>query len=206
MKLIGSLTSPYVRKVRIVMIEKGLQYTWCPEDIASPDSKISEVNPLGKIPCLVLPSGEALFDSSVIVDYLDTLSAVSLLIPEDPLARARVKTWEALADGLLDASILVRNEETWPKRKDSERCQAWIDRQMKKIHDSLAAMEKALEGRATCEGGLFTLADIAVGCAVGYLDLRFPSHAWKEHHPNLARLQDQLSQRPSFIETSPPLS
>ena len=206
MKLIGSLTSPYVRKVRIVLIEKGIPCDFVIEDISAPDSKISQVNPLGKIPCLILESGEAIFDSSVIVEYLDALTPLEPLIPEAPLERARIKTWEALADGLLDASILARNEETWPKRKDSERCQAWIDRQMKKIHDSLAAMEKTLEGRSFCEGERFTLADIAVGAALGYLDFRFSSLSWRIHHPNLSRLEQRLSERNSFKETLPPKS
>lgn len=204
MKLIGSLTSPYVRKVRIVLIEKGIHYDFVLEDISSPDTKISQLNPLGKIPCLILESGEALFDSSVIVDYLDALSPASPLIPETTLPRAQIKTWEALADGILDASILVRNEETWPKRKDSERCQAWIGRQMKKIYDSLAAMDRALEGKVFCHGEQLTLADIAVGSALGYLDFRFPSFNWKTRHPNLERLERTLSGRTSFRETLPP--
>lgn len=183
MKLIGSLTSPYVRNVRIVLIEKGLPCEFVLEDISSPESMISAVNPLGKIPCLILKSREALFDSSVIVDYLDALSPVAPLIPTTTLERARVKTWEALADGLLDASILARNEETWPKRKDSERSQAWIDRQMKKIHDSLSAMEEALAGQDFCQGGQFSLADVAVGSALGYLDFRFSHLHWTKQHP-----------------------
>lgn len=206
MKLIGSLTSPYARKVRIVMAEKKLDYELVLEDIASPDTQISRLNPLGKIPCLVLESGEIIFDSAVIVEYLDTLPASTSLITGTSLERARIRTWEALADGLLDASVLARNEEVWPNRKENERCKAWIDKQMKKVHDSLAAMEREINGKAYCEGDLYSLADIAVGCSLGYLDFRFPNLDWRRDHPNLAQLQEHLMQRDSFKDSQPPRS
>ena len=206
MKLIGSLTSPYVRKVRIVLAEKQLDYAFELEDLSSPNTRITSVNPLGKIPCLILDSGEALFDSAVIVEYLDTLSPFENLISGTALERARIRTWEALADGLLDASILARNEATWPQRKETERSQAWIDRQMKKIRDSLANMERGLNGRTYCEGSDFSLADIAVGTALGYLDLRFSHIDWRSKQPNLAHLETQLMQRDSFRDTAPPSS
>ena len=153
-----------------------------------------------------MDSGEALFDSAVIVEYLDTLSPFENLISGTALERARIRTWEALADGLLDASILARNEATWPQRKETERSQAWIDRQMKKIRDSLANMERALNGRTYCEGSDFSLADIAVGTALGYLDLRFSHIDWRSKQPNLAHLETQLMQRDSFRDTAPPSS
>ena len=206
MKLIGSFTSPYVRKVRIVLSEKELDYAFVLEDISSPDSEISMVNPLGKIPCLVLESGDAIFDSAVIVEYLDTLSPKRPLIPGDALERAQIRTLEALADGLLDAAILVRNEETWPKRKESERCKAWIERQMKKIDDSLAALEHALEGKSFLIGEQYTLADIAVGCALGYLDFRFEYLDWRKSHPNLAQAQERWMTKASFKATQPALN
>jgi glutathione S-transferase len=133
MKLIGSITSPYVRKVRIVMAEKKLDYQFVTEDVWAADTSISASNPLGKVPCLIMEGGEALFDSRVIVEYVDTLSPVGKLIPSSGRERAEVKTWEALADGLLDAAILARLEASWPGRKKGERSQAWIDRQMKKL-------------------------------------------------------------------------
>ena len=203
MKLIGSTTSPYVRKVRIVMAEKKLDYQFVNEDVWSADTSISESNPLGKVPCLVMEGGEALFDSRVIVEYVDTLSPVGKLIPSAGRERAEVKTWEALSDGLLDAAILARLEATWPGRKDSERSQAWIDRQMKKIDDSLIAMDRALAERSNCVGIHLTLADIAVGVAVGYLDFRFPQIDWRGQHPNLGALYERLSQRPSFKDSLP---
>ena len=201
MKLIGSLTSPFVRKVRIVMAEKKLDYQLVIEEVWSESSTISQSNPLGQVPCLIMEGGEALFDSRVIVEYLDTLSPVGKLIPSTGRERAEVKTWEALADGLIDASILARQEKRWPMRKESERSSAWIDRQMGKVHNSLKAMEKGLGDKVYCSGIHFSLADIALGCALGYLDLRFEELDWRESHPELARLYEKLSTRTSFVET-----
>ena len=150
-----------------------------------------------------MEGGEALFDSRVIVEYVDTLSPVGKLIPGSGRERAEVKTWEALADGLLDAAILARLEASWPGRKKGERSQAWIDRQMKKIDDSLMALDQALAERSHCVGIQVSLADIAVGVAVSYLDFRFPAIDWRGQHPNLGGLYERLSQRPSFKDTLP---
>ena len=203
MKLIGSLTSPYVRKVRIVMAEKKLDYQWLLEDVWAADSAIVAPNPLGKVPCLVMEGGEAVFDSRVIVEYLDTLSPVGKLIPAQGRERAEVKTWEALADGLLDAAILARLEATWAGRSEQQRSEAWIARQMGKIAAALKAMSTGLGEKAYCSGVHFSLSDVAAGCALAYLDLRFPEINWRESYPNLAKLQDKLLKRPSFVETSP---
>lgn len=204
MKLIGSLTSPYVRKVRIVMAEKRLDYKFELENVWAPDSRIGDANPLGKVPCLVMEGGEAVFDSRVIVEYVDTLSPVQRLIPASGRERVEVRTWEALADGVLDAAVLARLERTWPGRSDAQRCQAWVERQMQKIHAGVKAMSLGLGERTWCAGIHFTLADIAVGCALGYLDYRFPAIDWRRDHPNLAKLYDKLAQRPSFVDTQPP--
>ena len=203
MKLIGAITSPYVRKVRIVMAEKKLDYQLVLEDVWSAQTTITLSNPLGKVPCLVMEGGEALFDSRVIVEYLDTLSPVGKLIPASGRERAEVKTWEALADGLLDAAILARLEKTWPGRTDSQRSPAWVARQMDKIHQSLSAMARGLGERSHCAGTHFSLADIAVGCALGYLDFRFSDIDWRGAHPALDKLYDRLSQRSSFSESAP---
>ncbi len=203
MKLIGAVTSPYVRKVRIVMAEKKLDYEFVPEDVWSAQTTIGQSNPLGKVPCLVLDGGEAVFDSRVIVEYLDTLSPVGKLIPAVGRERAEVKTWEALADGVLDALVLARLESHWPGRKAGERSQAWIDRQMDKTHASLKAMSLGLGDKAFCAGIHLTLADVSVGCTLGYLDFRFPDIDWRASYPNLARLYEKLAQRPSFIESQP---
>lgn len=204
MKLIGSATSPYVRKVRIVMAEKKLDFQFILEDVWAANTTISASNPLGKVPCLVMEGGEAVFDSRVIVEYLDTLSPVGKLIPTQGRERAEVKTWEALADGLVDAAILARLEATWSGRSAKQRSDAWIDRQMGKIEATLKAMSTGLGDKAFCSGIHFSLSDVAVGCALGYLDLRFTQVNWRELYPNLAKLQDKLMQRPSFAETIPP--
>jgi glutathione S-transferase len=203
MKLLGSLTSPYVRKVRVVMAEKKLDYTLIPEDVWAADTKIAESNPLGKVPCLIMEGGEALFDSRVIVEYLDTLSPVGKLIPAVGRERAEIKTWEALADGLLDAAILARLEATWAGRQKAQRSQAWIDRQLQKVDAALVAMSRGLGDKPFCGGIHLSLADVAVGCALGWLDFRFPQINWRADHANLDRLLEKLQQRPSFAETEP---
>ncbi len=203
MKLIGSVTSPYVRKVRIVMAEKKLDYEFVTEDVWNAATTIGEVNPLGKVPCLVMEGAEALFDSRVIVEYLDALSPVGKLIPPVGRERAGVKTWEALADGVLDAAILARLEATWAGRSTEQRSSAWIDRQLGKVHAALQAMADGLGEQAFCSGVHFSLSDISVGVALGYLDFRFPEIDWRGAHPNLQRLFDKLVQRPSFADTLP---
>jgi glutathione S-transferase len=204
MKLIGSLTSPYVRKVRIVMAEKKLDYEFVSEDVWSAATTIGQSNPLGKVPCLVMEGAEALFDSRVIVEYLDALSPVGKLIPSVGRERAGVKTWEALADGVLDAAILARLEATWAGRSAEQRSSAWIERQLGKVHASVQSMADGLGEQAFCSGVHLSLSDISVGVALGYLDFRFPEIDWRGPHPNLHKLFDKLTQRPSFADTLPP--
>ncbi|AKJ70021.1 glutathione S-transferase [Pandoraea thiooxydans] len=202
MKLIGSLTSPYVRKVRIVMVEKKIDYQFVLEDPWAPDSHVRDANPLGKIPCLIMEDGEAMFDSRVICEYLDTLTPVGKLIPPSGRERAEVRCWEALADGVLDATVLIRLEGKF--HEPEHRSQAWLDRQRDKIETSLHAMANGLGERPWCAGNHLSLADLAVGCALGYLDLRAPDIAWRASHPALGKYFERLSQRQSFIDTQPP--
>jgi glutathione S-transferase len=203
LKLIGATTSPYVRKVRIVMAEKKLEYTFIEENVWAADTTITHSNPLGKVPCLILDAGEALFDSRVIVEYLDILSPVGKMSPASGRERAEVKTWEALADGLLDAAILARLEATWAGRTEEQRSLKWIDRQLAKVGDSLKAMSTGLGDKPFCSGIHMSLADIAVGSALGYLDFRFPEINWRVNYSNLAKLQEKLMQKQSFIDTIP---
>lgn len=203
MKLIGSNTSPYVRKVRVVMAEKKLDYDYVLENVWSADTNILQSSPLGKVPCLVMEGGEAIFDSRVIVEYLDTLSPVGKLIVGVGRERAEIKTWEALADGVLDAAILARLEATWDGRTPKQRSQAWIDRQLSKVDSALVAMSKGLGEKSFCVGIHLTLADIATGVALSYLEFRFPQIKWRDSYPNLVKLHDKLMQRPSFIDTQP---
>ena len=204
MKLIGSLTSPYVRKVRIVMAEKKLDYEFVSEDVWSATTTIGQSNPLGKVPCLVMEGSEALYDSRVIVEYLDALSPVGKLIPSVGRERAGVKTWEALADGVLDAAILARLEATWAGRSAEQRSSAWIDRQLGKVRAAVQSMADGLGEQPFCSGVHFSLSDISVGVALGYLDVRFPEIDWRTPHPALHKLFDKLMQRQSFADTLPP--
>lgn len=202
MKLIGTLTSPYVRKVRVVLAEKKLDCQFELDDVWSEGTRIAHSNPLGKVPCLVLDDGRALYDSRVIVDYLDALAPMPLLIPPD--RRLEVGLWQALADGVLDAAVSARLEQTWPGRREGERSTAWIARQMQKIEAALTAMAKDLGNGPWCVPGAgFTLADVAVGAALNYLDLRFPDLGWRQAHATLARLYDgQLAPRASFAQVA----
>ena len=202
MKLIGSLTSPYVRKVRIVFLEKKVDLDLELENVWAADTKIALNNPLGKVPCLLLDDGEVIYDSRVIAEYADTLSPVGKLIPTGSRERATVKTWETLADGVQDAGILARLEATL--RPPEQQSPAWIERQMGKMNTSLAQMSRQLGENAWCHSNQMTLADIAVGCALGYLLFRFPNIAWQAQYPNLDALYQKLMQRPSFAETAPP--
>jgi glutathione S-transferase len=201
MKLLGSLASPYVRKVRVVLAEKKLDYEFVLENVWSPDTTIGLSNPLGKVPCLIMEDGGAMFDSRVIVEYLDTMSPVGKLIPTQGRGRASIKCWEALADGILDAGIAVRLEMT--QRPESERSPAWMARQMTKVKNGVQAMSVGLGDAPFCTGTKMTLADVAVGCTLGWLAFRFPELTWRDDYANLARLFDKLSERKSFIDTVP---
>lgn len=203
MKLFGSLTSPYVRKVRVVMAEKKLEYELVLDDVWSEATQIQQYNPLGKVPCLVMDDGGSLFDSRVIVEYLDTLSPVGRLLPQNSRDRTATKCWEAIADGVMDAAVAIRVENT--QRPQHLRSPDWIRRQQGKINAALEFMEKGLEPNAFCMGVNFSLADVAVGCALAYLELRCSELQWRGQHPNLATLADKLYERPSFAASAMPL-
>ncbi|WP_306394533.1 glutathione S-transferase C-terminal domain-containing protein [Telluria beijingensis] len=201
MKLIGSVTSPYVRKVRVVMAEKKLDYSFIQENVWAADTTIQQTNPLGKVPCLVMEDGSALVDSRVIAEYLDTLTPVCKLLPPNGRDRAEVKVWEALADGVLDAAVLVRLETTL--RPEAQQSPEWIARQWGKVHAGLRVMSERLGEASFCAGNHYSLADVAVGCALGWIAFRFPDIDWRGDYPNLARLFDKLSERQSFKDTVP---
>jgi glutathione S-transferase len=149
-----------------------------------------------------MEDGGAVFDSRATVEYLDTLTPVGHLIPSNGRERVEVRTWESLADGLLDAAVLVRLEQTL--RAPHERSAAWIERQMSKVQAALQSASTGLGERPWCNGQSYTLADVALGCALGWLDFRFPSIDWRTPYPNLARHYEKLAARPSFVETAPP--
>lgn len=201
MKLIGSVTSPYVRKVRVVMAEKKLDFSFELENVWVPETTIQQVNPLGKIPCLVMEDGSTLYDSRVIAEYLDTISPVCKLLPPNGRDRTEVKVWEALADGVLDAAILVFIERR--DRTPEQQSDKWIARQMGKVDAGLREMSAKLGDASYCMGIHYSLADVAVGCTLGWLSFRFPDIDWRGDYPNLARLFDKLSERASFRDTVP---
>jgi glutathione S-transferase len=200
MKLIGSLTSPYVRKARVVLAEKKIEYDFELDSPWNADSGVPNLNPLGKIPVLVLDDETVLFDSRVIVEYLDNVTPNNKLMPAPNRERILVKRWEALADGICDAAATAFLE---AKRPAKQQDKTWIERQRSKIAASLEFMAEELGDNAHCMGTHFSLADAAVGSALGYLVFRFADINWQESHPNLAKLYDKLMQRPSFAETVP---
>ncbi len=200
LQLIGSLTSPYTRKARVVAAEKRIEYAWESESPWSTDTAVPDANPLGKVPVLMLDDGTPLYDSRVICEFLDSASPLGRLIPADGRERIEVRRWEALADGVLDAGVLWWQENA---RSDGERSPSWIERQQGKVERGLDAMEGQLGSRAFCAGANFSLADVAVGCCLGWLDFRFPQLGWRADRPNLARLAAKLFERPSFAETVP---
>jgi len=200
MKLIGSLTSPYARKTRVVLAEKKIDFEFVVDSPWTSETQVARYNPLGKIPVLVMDDGSTLFDSRVIVEYLDSVTPNNRLIPQPGRARIEVKRWEALADGVMDAAAAAFLE---AKRPEAERSAAWIARQRDKVVLGLKEMARELADRPWCQGNAMTLADVACGCALGYLAFRFPDIDWRAEHTNLARLYDKLMQRPSFAETVP---
>jgi glutathione S-transferase len=200
MKLIGSLTSPFVRKVRLVAAEKFIEYELVVDVPWEADTQVPNFNPLGKVPVWLLEDGKALFDSRVIVEYLDNISPAGHVLPKEPRPRITVKRWEALADGVCDAAALVFMEK---KRPVAQQSPEWIRRQMAKVNAGLKAMSEELGQQNWCTGEIFCLADIAVGCALGYLEFRFPELDWRREHPNLSELYDRLLQRSGFKDTMP---
>jgi glutathione S-transferase len=200
MKLIGSLTSPYVRKVRIVLAEKKIDYEFELDSPWTPETLVPNSNPLGKIPVLILDDSTVLFDSRVIVEYIDSVAPNNKLMPESNRERAEVKRWGAVADGICDAAALIFLER---KRPPEQQSADWIARQDDKIVRGLSYMSEQLGESAWCMGTHFSLADVGTGCALGYLAFRFPGIVWRETHPNLARIYDKLIQRPAFADTIP---
>jgi glutathione S-transferase len=200
MKLLASLTSPYARKVRIVLAEKRIEYELVKENAWAPDSKVPLYNPLGKVPVLLMDDGSSLFDSRVIVEFLDTVTPVSRLIPGTTRQRIAVKRWEALGDGICEAGVVIVLER---KRAPAMQSQETIDRQYGKIHAGLKAMSEDLGEKTWCTGDSFNLADIAAGVALAYMAFRFPEIEWNREYPNLMKFADKIAKRQSFMDTIP---
>lgn len=200
MKLLGSVPSPFTRKVRIVLAEKRVECAFERVDVMAADSPVPAHNPLGKVPVLVFDDGSTIYDSRVIAEFLDTVSPIGRLIPDESRDRIAVRRWEALADGVIDAGILVRYEQARDKGLQST---AWIERQMGKLERGLVEMANELGDKPWCHGNGFTLADIAFGCTLGWLSFRFTGIDWRGQYPNLGRHFDKLSERPAFADTVP---
>ena len=201
MKLLASLASPYTRKVRVVLAEKKIECELELVDVNPVENPANAHNPLGKVPTLVLDDGTALYDSRVIVEFLDARAPINRLIPDETRDRVAVHRWEALADGVLDAGLLARYETLREKR---ERSKAWTDKQVARIHRGMAAMAKELEGRNWCHGDRYSLADIAVGCCIGWLGFRKPGEVdWESDYASVARHYRKLMERAAFADTVP---
>jgi glutathione S-transferase len=205
MKLLYTTNSPYARKVRIMALEKHIELELQEVVLGDPDSPLKNHNPLGKIPVLILNDGDNLYDSKVIVEYLDFHTPVARLIPQDHNARVSVRRWEALADGICDAAIAAMMES---RRPPAQQSQANIDRQMGKVTRGLEVLNLDIYKKKWCVNETFSLADIALGCMLGYVDMRFkqmPSNlkSWQDNYPNLAKHYSLLVKRPSFKLTMP---
>lgn len=201
MKLLASLTSPYARKIRILLAEKKLPFELVVDSPWEANTRVPEVNPLGKVPALVLDSGEVFFDSPVIAGYLETLAAPPALLPAGGIERVRVRQTEALADGILDAAVGAYLE---GRRPEAEQSAVSMARQFDKIRRSLDELEKRATGQTWLDGNAMQLGDITVGVALGYLDLRLPQLDWHSGRPALSALAERLFARPSFVATIPP--
>lgn len=200
MILLYSPNSPYARKVRIAALEKHIELVLQEVVLGAPDSPVKQHNPLGKIPALILDDGDNLYDSRVIVEYLDFHTPVARLIPQDHNARISARRWEALADGICDAAVAAMLEGRRPPEQQS---QANIDKQLGKVLLGLEVLNLDIYKKKWCVNETFGLADIALGCALGYLDLRFKSLNWQDKFPNLAKHYSLLVKRPSFKQTMP---
>ena len=200
MKLIGTYTSPFVRKARIVLAEKKIDCEFVVESPWVAGNTIPQYNPLGKIPALVLDDETVIYDSRVIVEHLDAGAPNNKLIPPSGRERMLVKRWEALGDGLCEAAVAAFLE---GKRKDGEKSEGWIKRQTDRVVRTVAAINADIGEQPWCHGNAFSLADITIGSALGYLDLRLPNLDWRSDNPNVVRLYEKLMQRQSFIDTVP---
>lgn len=199
MKLVGSRTSPFVRKIRVILAERGLPFEFVEESAWNADTTVPRYNPLNKVPALVMDDGESIYDSPVIAEYLDAISGQAF-IAADPAARARVRRDEALGDGIAEAGITVFLER---KRAASLQDAAWIARQMDKMNAGIVALARTLGDKPCLGGEQMNLGDIACGCALFWAEFRMPELRWREAYPNLGAWAARLEARPSFSSTRP---
>lgn len=200
MKLIGSYTSPFVRKISVILLEKGITFEFVNEQPYSEDSGVAQYNPLGKVPALVTGEGECWFNSPIIADYIELLDISPAMLPQDAMAALKIRQLEALADGIMDAALVSVREQARPAQQQSE---TELLRQREKINRGLDAFE-ALVVDGTLKADELNLATIAVACAIGYLNFRRVAPGWCVDRPNLVALVENLFQRESFARTEPP--
>ncbi len=200
MKLIGNYTSPYVRKISVILLEKGITFEFVNDNPWTAESATPHYNPLGKVPALVTGEDEYWFDSPVIAEYLEMLDIAPALIPREPKAALKMRQIEALADGIMDAALVSVREQQRPPAQQSE---TELLRQREKISRGLDMLEK-LAADKTLAAEPLTVANIAVACAVGYINFRRVSPGWCVDRPHLIKLVEVLFQRESFARTEPP--
>ena len=199
-RLISATPSPYARKVRIQMAEKGIPFELETEVPWNAETATPQHNPLEKIPVLILEDGTAVYESAYIVEWLEVMHPEPPLMPANPRDRLQVRRYEVLADGICDSLVLMFFENLRP---DAGRSQAWFDRQSRKVEGGLAALSRMCGDREFAWGDGFSLADVATGSVLGYIDMRWPDHPWRKNHPNLSMLSERLETRPSFCATRP---
>lgn len=200
MKLIGSYTSPFVRKISILLLEKGITFEFVNEQPYQPETGVAQYNPLGKVPALVTDDGETWFDSPIIAEYIELLGIAPAMVPREPKAALAMKQIEALADGIMDAALVSVREQARPAAQQSE---AELVRQREKISRSLDMCEQLLQDGKLKTDAL-NLATIAIACAIGYLNFRRVSPGWCVDRPLLVKLAETLFSRESFARTEPP--
>jgi glutathione S-transferase len=202
MKILGSPGSPFVRKVRVIAHEKAIVAEYVVERPNVQGSRIPQLNPLGKIPVLLLDDGETIYDSVVIGEYLEGLKPEPRLVPLAFADRIAVKRYEALGDGVAELAVTISHD--FGPMNDADRRAAWMPRQHEKLSRALAAYAAQLEGRNWLHADTFGLADICAGYALSYLDQVLPEVAWRTQYPGLAAYFERLAARPSFRSTVPP--
>ena len=200
MKLISATPSPYARKVRIALAEKSVAFELLTEVPWNEGTSLPQHNPLEKLPVLILDDGSTVWESSHILDYIERKFPIPPLLPPDDDGILAHKRMEALAAGVCDALLLVFFERMRP---EAHRSQPWIDRQLRKVNGGVAEIARVVGGQAFAVRNMFGLADIAAGCVLGYMQVRFPHLDWRNTYPPLARYMDGLMTRPSFQATVP---
>ena len=200
MKLVGSYTSPFVRKLSILLLEKGITFEFINELPYNADNGVAQFNPLGKVPVLVTEECVCWCDSPLIAENIELLNVAPAMLPRDPLESLRVRKIEALADGIMDAGLVSVREQARPAAQQSE---DELLRQREKINRSLDVLEGYLVD-GTLKTDTVNLATIAIACAVGYLNFRRVAPGWCVDRPHLVKLVENLFSRESFARTEPP--